>query len=650
MNETSSTLEQRATIQISGSDDFFREVIKDAELPALLPALAAATGDLRLVDPELRPIGGPIPAIPRSQGGMTPDAQERGRALALEALRNLRDGNVHPIDVHDDEHLQPLLSFMTGEAGGDYLPLVNHELGFGRNSGTPEWTLGELDTDRVGSFSAIVVGAGAQGIQAAHRLQQAGIPVTVFEKNDEVGGTWYENSYPGCRLDTPNFTYSYSFHQTHNWPQVFTEQKHLRSYFAEAATSFGIREHINFKTEVESLRWDEAEGLWHVTARGRDGVTEHSANIVVSAVGQLNRPKIPEIEGAETFEGVSWHTSHWRHDIDLTGKRVAVVGTGATGIQVIPTIEPIVDHLTVFLRTAPWMYPAADYHEDVPTGMRWLLDNLPDFHRWYRFFQFYMNIEGRIQFMEYDSEWEHPVSSSAKNEQLRQEIEKYIRDQFADRPDLLPVVVPNYPPGAKRMLRDNGVWARALKAEHTDVVSSGIERIEPKGIVDRDGVLHEVDVIIWGTGFKASDFLFPMSVTGRDGIDLHEEWKGDLQAYFGVNVPDFPNLFLLYGPNTNLVVNGSLIFLQEMAVEFILSQVEHLLQHRKKAIEITREPFESYNKWIDSGNARMAWADTKANSWYRNAKTGRSSQNWPFSMLDYWKGTHEWEPQIFTTR
>lgn len=630
------------------SDDFLREVLREAELPALLPALAAATGDLRLVDPSLRPMVGAIPAVPRPQGGMTPDAQERGRELAFEALKCLRDGNATPLDVRDDTQLMRLISFMTGEGGTDYIPLVNHELGFDRDNGTPDWTLGELAPERAEGFTAIVVGAGAQGIQAAYRLRQAGIPVAVFEKNDEVGGTWYENQYPGCRLDTPNFTYSYSFYQKHTWPQVFTEQKHLAAYFAEAATALGVRDQIRFGSEVESLRWDDRTALWHVTVRDANGRSEHTANVVVSAVGQLNRPLIPEVPGADTFEGLSWHTSHWRHDVDLAGKRVAVIGTGATGIQVIPTIEPQVEHLTVFMRTPPWMYPAADYHEDIPKGMRWLLDNLPDFHRWYRFFQFYMNIEGRIQFMEHDPRWEHPVSSSEKNDELREELEKYIRSEFADRPDLLPLVVPAYPPGAKRMLRDNGVWARALKSERTDVVSVGIDRIEPKGIVDNDGILHEVDVIVWGTGFKASDFLYPMSVTGRDGVDLHNEWKGDLQAYYGVNVPQFPNLFLLYGPNTNLVVNGSLIFLQEMGVEFIMSQLKHMLESGKNSIEINREPFETYNRWLDEGNALMAWSDTKANSWYRNAVTGRSSQNWPFSMLDYWKGTHNWDAKIFT--
>lgn len=633
--------------KVVGSDDFLRRVLEDAELPALLPALAHATGDLRLLDESLRPEAGAIPAVPRPQGGMSPAAQEQARELALQALKHLRDEPVTPLDVTRDEDLMPLLTFMTGEANSDYAPLVNHELGYGKNGGDPDWTLAEIAPHRADQFSAIVVGAGAHGVQAAYRLKQAGIPVTVFEKNPDVGGTWYENSYPGCRLDTPNFTYSYSFLQTSEWPQVFTEQKHLYSYFSQAATELGVREHIQFGTEVETMHFDEETGIWTVTVVSNGERSTHQANIVVSAVGQLNRPMIPNIPGRETFKGEQWHTSHWRHDIDITGKRVAVIGTGATGIQVIPTIQPEVDHLTVFIRTPPWMYPAADYHDDIPMGMRWLLDNIPEFHRWYRVYQFYMNIEGRIQFMELDPEWEHDVSSSAKNDELREEIEKYIRDQFSDRPDLLPHVLPTYPPGAKRMLRDNGVWATALKSDNVTLVHNGIDHITEEGIVDRDGVLHPLDVIVYGTGFKASDFLYPMKITTSAGIDLHETWAGDLQAYYGVNVPEFPNLFLLYGPNTNLVVNGSLTFLQEMAVEFIMGQLKHLLATGSRSIEIQREPFDSYNDWVDEGNAKMAWSDTRANTWYRNVTTGRSSQNWPFPMLDYWKGTHEWDPDIF---
>lgn len=642
-----------AADRISGTDEFFRQLVEGAELPALLPALAHATGDLRLVDPDLSPpTGDAIPAISPPQGGMTETQQEKARELAVEALKRLRDEDVEPLDVTDDVQLAPLVRFISGDSVLENLPLVHHELNFTEDSGDPGWSIQEIAPHRAQDFNAIVIGSGPQGIQAAHRLQQAGLKVTVLEKNDAVGGTWYENSYPGCRLDTPNFTYSYSFLQKHTWPQAFLEQRHLLHYFDQAATELGIRDLVQFNSEVEELRFDEETGLWHVQVRTGEKVTERTAAVVISAVGQLNRPNIPQIPGAKTFAGRQWHTTDWPEgeDADLTGKRVAVIGTGATGFQVIPTIAPQVGHLTVFQRTPPWMYPASNYHDAIPEAMQWLLEKLPYFHRWYRFLQFYTNLEGRIKFMEYDKGWDHPVSSSAANEELRKDLAAYIESEFADRPDLLTHVLPTYPPGAKRMLRDNGIWARTLKSPHVDLVTSGIEKIVPEGIVDRDGTLHELDVIVYGTGFKASDFLFPMTVVGRDGAELHEVYGGDVQAYFGVNVPKFPNLFLLYGPNTNLVVNGSLIFLQEMGVEFIMGQIKQVLDTDSSTIEVKEEPFGSYNRWVDEGNALMSWSDTKAHSWYRSAATGRSSQNWPFSMLDYWKGTHGWDASLFETK
>jgi 4-hydroxyacetophenone monooxygenase len=635
-------------IEKNVTEDFIRDLLRDAELPALLPALAQATGDLRLVDPALRPPGGPMGAVPQPQAGMTVQAQEMGRILALEALLKLRDGSTSELDMKDEQNLMALMTFMTGPISTDYLPLLKHELGFVEDMGAPNFVADEVAPDR--DFKVVVIGAGMSGLGATFRLKQAGLDVVVLESEDEVGGTWYKNHYPGCRLDTPNFTYSYSFLQKSDWPQAFTEQKYLARYFKGAADELGLRENIRFNATVESMVFSDESKTWTVTYRDKAGQKQVVlANAVVSAVGQLNQPNIPRFEGAETFKGKAWHTAEWRHDIDLAGKRVIVLGTGASAFQVIPTIAGDVAHMTVFQRTPPWMYPAADYHQDIPFGMRWLLARVPTLNRWYRFLQFYMNIEGRTRYMRVDPTWKHPISVSPANEELRQHLEAYIRAEFADRPDLLPHVIPQYPPGAKRMLRDNGVWAGALKRDNVTLVPDGVARIEPSGVRDTKGVLHEADYIIYGTGFRASDFLYPMTVIGRDGVNLHEKWGGDLQAYFGVCTPQFPNLFMLYGPNTNLVVNGSVVFLQEMGIEFILSMIRTMLEKDLSTIEVTPETFEQHNAWLDKGNAMLSWGASGVNSWYKSA-SGRSTQNWPYSMLDYWQGTHDWSMSDFVVQ
>lgn len=631
---------------ITESDDFLRAVLQEAELPALLPALAQALGDLDLIRHDAGPGTGPIGAIVPPQGGMSAEVQADARRLALAGLQRLRDAGPKPLDAGDTSALRELMQFITGPISEDYLPLAEHELAFPEDTGAPTWTAEELAPGR--EFRVAIVGAGMSGMVAAHRLRQAGVEVTVFEKNSDVGGTWLENAYPGCRLDTSNFGYSYSFAQTRDWPQQYSPRDAIFSYFRGVAEQFELLSMVHFNSEVTEMAFDEASSSWRlsVVEAGGSKVT-HEADAVISAVGQLNRANIPNIPGRETFRGRAWHTAHWDHSADLTGLKVAVIGTGASAFQVIPSIANVVGELSVFQRTPPWILPAPDYHADVRAGMKWLLQHVPNYHRWYRFFQFWTTVEGRRLYVQVDPTWEHPVSVSAYNEELRLALEGYLAEQFADRPDLLAKVVPNYPPGAKRMLRDNGTWAATLKRSNVDLVTDGIARIEPTGIRTTDGVLHEADVIIYGTGFRASEFLMPMSVRGRGGVELHEQWGADVRAYLGVTIPEFPNLFCLYGPNTNLVVNGSIVLFSEMAAEYVLDSIRLLLTTGNRTMEVTSPVFEEYNRRIDEANRQMAWGASGVNSWYKSA-SGRVSQNWPLTILDYWQATRQARPEEYT--
>jgi 4-hydroxyacetophenone monooxygenase len=248
--------------------------------------------------------------------------------------------------------------------------------------------------------------------------------------------------------------------------------------------------------------------------------------------------------------------------------------------------------------------------------------------------------------MEVDPRWQHPISVSPANEALRQALVTHLRRQFGDRPDLLAKVMPAYAPGSKRMMRDNGVWPAALKQDHVDLVTEAITEITPDGVRTADGVLHEVDVLIYATGFRASDFLAPITVRGRDGVDLHEQWDGDARAHLGVHIPGFPNLFCVFGPNTGLVINGSILLFSEIAVEHILGCVRLLLESEASTVEVRREVHDAFNEHVDAGNRRMAWGVATVNSWYRNA-TGRASQVWPFTVLDYWRMVREPVPADF---
>lgn len=628
----------RETEPITASDEAIRRALDDAFLPGLLPALAQATGDMSLLRPELRPMGAG-PGV--QQGGMSKTQQDEARELCFDAIRALRDGKVRPGEQSLEEDVRQITAWMTGgsPASDDYIPLLLEELAI-EDARQPNWQM-ESGQD----FNVVVIGAGMSGILAGIRLKQAGVPFVIIEKNEDVGGTWLENTYPGARVDVSNAFYSYSFAQRVDWPTHYSTQEVLLDYFRAVAEEYGIREHIRFSTEVELAEFDEDTCRWRVHVRDATGSRETvEARAVVSAVGQLNRPKLPEIEGMDTFAGPAFHSARWDHSVDLTGKRVAVIGTGASAAQFVPEIAPNVAELRVYQRTPNWLVPVPHYHAEVPEGLQWLFQHIPHYVHWYRFWLFWATTDGLLPSVRVDETWEHRDRSvSEANENLRTLLAGALHMQFGDRPDLLEKVMPNYPPGSKRILLDNGSWAEALKRDNVELVTDAIRKITPSGVVTADGVEHPADVIIYGTGFQASKFLTPMRVTGRGGIDLNEQWDGDARAYLGITVPNFPNFFLLYGPNTNIVVNGSIIYFSECEVQYVMGCIRALLEGGHAAMDCRKDVHDEYNVRIDKGNREMAWGVATVNSWYRNEK-GRVAQNWPFNLLDYWQQTREPNP------
>ena len=640
---------------LAGADDaLIGAAVEQSTLGALLPALAHVTGDLGLVPDHLRP--NPDDFMD-PQGGLTPEQLDESRALAAAALRDLRDGRRRRVAEPpvDDEPLRPLAAHIVGDANVDaYLDLLLEELApEGVDRRAPAWHKDEVAPDT--PFHVAVVGAGMSGLLAAHRLAQAGVDVTVFDKNDDVGGTWLENTYPGCRVDVPNDLYSYSFAHA-VWPQRFSDQATLLEYFRRFADATGVRARIRFGTEVLGATWSDDTQTWSVRVRpaggsggdGGDGGEEETveANAVVSAVGQLNRPLFPDIDGIEDFAGPWFHSARWRHDVDLSGKRVAVIGTGASAAQFIPEVAEQAAELTVFQRTPNWLAPTPEYHEEVTPETQWLVEALPEYGDWHRLWQFWRMHEGLTAAAKVDPDWDTSLGSvSLLNEMVRLGLVEYLNEQFAERPDLLDAVVPTYPPIAKRIVRDNGVWARTLTRPNVRLVTDPIEAVTPTGI-RAAGVDHAFDVIVYGTGFQASQFLTPMQLEGRDGIDLHGHWAGDARAYLGVTVPHFPNLFVLYGPNTNIVINGSIIFFSECEVRYLTECVHLLLAGGHRALDPKVEVHDAFNERVDAANAEMAWGASSVNSWYKNA-TGRVAQNWPFPLLEYWQLTQAPDPEDY---
>ncbi len=634
---TSSSPFVEPVVPITETDDEIRAILLHAEIPPLLPALAYVTGDLTLLRDDLRP--NPL-LVGLPQGGMTEEQLADARALALDALIRWRDAGCVPAPVPTDDALLRIMEFAVGGTEMDpYLPLLEEELAYrGEDRRAPGWKRSDIAPDR--AFSVVIVGAGMSGLLVAHRLRQAGIDFVIVEKNDDVGGTWLENVYPGCRVDNPNHNYSYSFAQRHDWPLHYSTQEVLLDYFKRCTDAFDLRSTIRFGTEVVSASWSESNASWSVVVRDANGREETlTADAVVSAVGQLNRPNFPNIAGRDSFAGPSFHSARWDRNVELRGKRVAVIGTGASAVQFIPEIAPVAGELLVFQRTPPWLGPTPDYHDPVSDELRWLYSHVPSYSEWNRFWIFWRMGDGVLPGVTVDPNWDQSTGSvSFFNDMMRVMLTEYLKTEFADRPDLLEHVVPSYPPAAKRLLRDNGVWAGALKRDNTRLVTTEIREITPTGIVTTDGVAHDVDVIIYGTGFQASKFLTPMSITGRGGVELHEQWGGDARAYLGVTVPGFPNLFCLYGPNTNIVINGSIVYFSECGVRYILGLVKLLLERNHRALDVRKDVHDEFNEQVDAENKRMAWGASEVNSWYKN-EHGRVAQNWPFTLLEYWQRT-----------
>jgi 4-hydroxyacetophenone monooxygenase len=619
-------------------DEVIRAALVGIPVVALLSSVAHLTGDYSLVGDDLLP--------DRERAGvMKDDGYSRGRIeqardAAAAALSRFRDAGSVAAPAPDAEQLRTLVEFVVGTTvDDDYVVLLEQELGLdGADLRAPDWTVAEIDPNRI--FTVAIIGAGMSGLAAAHRLRQAGVEARVYEKNPDVGGTWFENDYPGCRVDIQNHFYSFSFAQSCHWPQLHSSQPVLLDYFQSCVTELQLADAIAYDSEVVEARWDDDEQVWHLRIRGPEGERTESVNAVVSAVGQLNRPHLPEIEGLDSFAGESFHSARWDHDVDVTGKRVAVIGTGASAAQFIPWLAERAEHLTVHQRTPPWLVPVEGYQDDVPENLQWFLRHVPEYARWDRLLIFAQLQEGNLPRTIVDPEWDlsrHSVSAS--NEQVCTMLGKYREAVFAD-PELAEKMRPRYPWGGKRMVVDDGSFSGALQRDNVTLDTGRIAAITPSGIRMDDGTESDADVIIYATGFRASDFLMPMRVVGAHGTDLHDRWGGDARAYLGLTVPGFPNLFMMYGPNTNIAITGSVTFFSECQAQFIVESVRMLLEHGARAMDTREAVHDAYNERIDAANELRAWGAADVHTWYRNAK-GRIAQNWPFNLLEFWGQTRE---------
>ncbi|KID30347.1 putative flavoprotein involved in K+ transport [Prauserella sp. Am3] len=475
--------------------------------------------------------------------------------------------------------------------------------------------------------TALIVGAGFGGLAVAIELRRHGVDdFVVLEKAGDVGGVWRENTYPGAGCDVPSPLYSFSFAGGTRWPRRYARQPDILEYLRRTAREEGVLGHIRFGREVASAEFDEATARWQV--RTTDG-EEFSAAAFVPAVGQLSRPAYPSIPGMETFAGTAFHSAEWDHDCVLEGKRVAVIGTGASAVQFVPEIQPEVARLTVFQRSAQYILPKRDHAYD-----RWYhapLRAVPALEKVDRL-GFWLYTEFAQACL---SRWQMftPLFS--------RQAARHLREKVTD-PQLRTALTPDYALGCKRVLFSND-YLPALTRSNVDLVTDEISEITPQGVRTADGTLHEADVLVYGTGFAALDLLAPMKIHGLGHRPLGDAWSDGARAHLGITVPGFPNMFLMYGPNTNLG-GGSVVYMLESQARYVRDAVQRLAAHPGRYLDVRPEAERAWDETVQHRLAGSVW--TRCRSWYRTAH-GRVVSNWPGRTLEYRRRTRAVNPGDF---
>ena len=622
-------------------DDTIAKVLEEVSTPALMCSLVHMTGDTSWIEGDIRPR---LAMSLDIQSGMSSDDRAEVRRRALPAIASYRDSGCVPVEL-PTELLRQMMEFLgCRPVEGRLAGLFFDDLQFaGGDTQAIVWG-DEITQEQRAAAPVVVIGCGMGGILAGIRLTQAGLPFTIVDKNGGPGGTWWENRYPGARVDVGSHQYCFSFEPADHWSEYYCRQPELRAYFESIVDTHGLRPHCRFGTSVTEATWDENEAQWRVALCGPDGAEEVlRARFVISAVGSLNLPRMPAIDGMDRFTGPSFHSARWPEDLDLSGTRFALVGAGASGFQIGPAIAPEVERLTVFQRTAQWIIPNPLYHAAVPPGDEWALRHLPFYGRWYRFIMTFAGIAMGSEPYRINPDYDDPThrSINTANAKRADALLASMTSLVSERPDLLDKIVPDYPATGKRILQDDGTWLRTLQRPNVELVRTAIEKIVPDGVVTADGTHYAADVICYATGFRHNDFLDSLRVTGRHGITLREQWGDEPTAYLGITMPNFPNLFCVYGPGTNLAAGASLFYHAEFQVHYALEMIHETLSSGARWSEVHPDAYDEYVDRYTSEIGQMVWSHHSIqHSHYKNSQ-GKVFTLSPWPLDQYWEWTRK---------
>ncbi|MCB1853620.1 MAG: NAD(P)/FAD-dependent oxidoreductase [Halieaceae bacterium] len=613
-----------------------REALEAGDIPTLLMVHTCLSKDGELLDrfaPYIASIFEPPREVP-------PELATHLR----ERLFDLLTSDPPPEDTPvGDALFKKMLQTAVGESvGEEFIPMLNEQMGF---------EAPELRSQRGGrrappeDFNVLVIGAGLTGLLAAIKLREAGYRFQVIDKNPEIGGTWWENTYPGCGVDTPSHFYSYSFELNPDWSHYTPCGAEFQRYLLGVVQKYDLRRDIQFNTRVTECRYDEAAACWRVTVEDENGSRELLANAVINAHGPLNRWDWPDIKGIREFSGALQHTAAWDHSVSLEGKRVVLLGTGASAVQVGTAIADKVGHLTVVQRSRHWLMP--NHYVAVPEIVRWAQHNIPHYIAWFRFRAFWFAADGLFENIRVDPNWPHQERSiSALNDAVREYCLQNYHAKLAERPDLLEKLVPDYPVFGKRIVMDIG-WLDTLCRDNVSLECGGVDHVEGDTVVMADGRRIEADVIICATGFDTSNMVGSLEVIGRNGRNLRQEWRDDPRAYLGVAIPGYPNYFITVGPNSAPNHAGGQNITSESQIHYIIECLELLNERGANTLEPSQAACDRFNDEVDEALKDLVWLHPKApQSYYKNQK-GRNFMSCPYRLVDYWWMTRRPSPDDF---
>jgi len=607
--------------------------IKAGDLRTLLMALVQMTGDLSWLEAPYRPKRD-VRLIPDRSAGLSEEARAEIQNALVDVVRS---GAEPKLPDPDEETLQRMMSVCLGEdVPFEYSGMVREELGF--KDRQVEW--GDADEDVINDTSVLIVGAGVSGISLAVALRSLCISFTIVESQEDVGGVWNMNRYPGCGVDTPNYAYAYSF-EKNLWSKFFSPREEVLDYLQRVSVKYDLREHIRFSTSLTGAEWDAQQKEWVATLESGGETTTRRARFLVSAIGQLSDPSIPEIDGHSDFSGTIFHSSYWPEDLSVDGKRVAVIGTGATAMQLVPAISDRVEKVTVYQRTPQWSRPIEGYLDEIRDEEKWLLEHLPFYAEWFRFNMFWRYGDGLLRTLFRDPDWAHPERSvNRSNDRHRDELVNFIESEIGDRPELMAKCIPNYPPFGKRILLDNN-WYKTLRKPTVELVDEPIDHIGTDHVETADGVQRQADIVVYCTGFKTTELASRLGIVGRDGVTLAEAWGDENPtAYLGMAVEGFPNFFTMIGPNSGPAHGGSVVFQAECQTRYMTSLIVKMLEQGADSFEVKPDVLRQYVGKVDAEHEKLIWTHPGVDSYYKN-RHGRVISVMPWRFVDYWQMTHD---------